>query len=207
MKTNISYKNSLGKPITEQQLSQIDRYIQVFQMNNKTIKEIEYRKNDMIYVTYFKSTDDTEQNLINIAMSEYPNKSFFIKENIHHGIYLISKKRWFSENGTYYPHTERYEVFDVQGNEIYYGKPFDYNPDEDEYKVQKYLTLNTESNIYQFIFNYNPETGLLIDITDMNTGFEESLKPLQFESMYYPQFFANNPYYLDDSLYPPLSKY
>ncbi len=119
MTTTIRYTDTFGEPISNQQATQTKDYDIVYEEDGVVKKTVEIRDNKVDWVSYYKSPNEQEEEILTMLRTEYPLlETFSVRERESYGsCSIINERRHrFTENA-YSPLRFRW-VEDSLGNVI-----------------------------------------------------------------------------------------
>lgn len=119
MSTEIKYTNSFCFPITEQQAQQTKDYDIVYEEDGIVKKTVEIRDNKEDWVSYYKSPEEQEEEILLMLRTEHPLlETFSIREIEIYGSYSIINERRHRFTGNAYSPLRFRWVEDSLGNVI-----------------------------------------------------------------------------------------
>lgn len=149
MATSISYENEFEKAITLTQMGNMENYIKVFSVNGLVKRKEEYKKGELIYLIYYK---DTNESITNILSENHSIPTVEIRERQIVGNYTQVNESEYVDGVLLF---KGISVFDNKGNEIY-TSPIDAMTNQHDYEeTNKYFYDNNNKKLYTFWYGTN----------------------------------------------------
>ncbi len=192
MATTISYQNFYEEAITEQQLGALNEYYKVYSINGIVKKKEFYSNGELKELEYIK---DQSEN-INDIFTALGTNDLAITQFEQIGIYNIETCQGF-HNGIKFG-TEKFLRLN---DRIICEQLLDSNDNPKNKETMKYMYDNTGKEIYEFFYNTN---GFLDFVNGHSYHFSENGNSMEASEflLYFPNFFADNPYYENANFLP-----
>lgn len=191
------YTNRFGNPISEQQLSLINEYRKVFEVNGVSKYIEHYENNLMTYIEYYKADNE----LIDVISNQLKEnvQSFVIIENENINGYRVENQHSFI-NSTLYVNSQRL-LYDNQNRLTCYQTCFD-DQTPDLSSTEKYY-YDAQPN-KKIVFCYDDD-GIVVGChAEGYPPFDREYNdmPIEYFNQHYPTFFNDHPYYLNANFIP-----
>lgn len=164
MATSIEYRNELGKTVTNQQLTMLEKYVKILKINSVIKKEETFNNGKISVVDYIK--DSTES--LSEILSSYPN-DIPIHINNHFEIFGNYKMKYFEsyKDGIIYQKVcSLYNINDI----IILTQNIDLNSNLPIINsTKKYFHFN-EDEYYEFSYHDNGNLIGMYSTHDLNYG-------------------------------------
>ncbi|AYN00618.1 hypothetical protein [Chryseobacterium sp. 3008163] len=149
MATSISYENEFEKAITLTQMDNMENYIKVFSVNGLVKRKEEYKKGELIYLIYYK---DTNESIANILSENNSIRTIEIRERQVVGNYVQVNESEYVDGVLLF---KGISVLDSNSNEIY-TSPIDAITNQHDYEeTNKYFYDNNNKKLYIFWYGTN----------------------------------------------------